>query len=141
MQPRWVSARVPWSPPPPSELLVAFDEFVQTFRSVSPWLEHPANLYSGVLTSNALKSIDPIRTEIRAGAYSDPVGVDMYLSAGTDADGLELFRSMRGSNRNESFHSILRGRFLHSSYSLWYLESAIGDTCYRWNVRVRLREV
>lgn len=64
-----------------------------------------------MLTAGAEKSAAEILELIRQGTVSDPRGLEMYEEQARGADGLPLYRCLKGTNAVEGLHAKLSKRF------------------------------
>lgn len=106
IRPEWILRRARRRVPPPTELYSRVKTVLDKFSALP-------NTPTGIplLTAGAKKSAPEVLELIRRGFVSDPPDIELYVEQGRDADGLPLYRCLRGTNAVEGLHSKLIKRF------------------------------
>jgi hypothetical protein len=99
-----------------------------------------------LLSEEAVEAFERVIVHARKGCISDPKGVHLYFhvlnkdgSFKVDADGLYLWRCVRGTNKNETFHRQLEMYWEPWNVSPKYAYLTLLSFTYRYNVRAAWR--
>jgi hypothetical protein len=75
----------------------------------------------------------------RLGCLSDPENVQLYEKTGTDKNGLNLYRCIRGTNKAETYYQKLIRRFSAFRASPRCADALLSESRHRYNSRIAVR--
>ncbi|CAN0338349.1 unnamed protein product [Laminaria digitata] len=120
--------------PERKRLLKRFDLLIGQFKRV-------VDSKSGeeLLRPEAAAAVELLRKHISNGCLSDPEGVPLYYTTGTNAAGITTRRCVRGTNSTEGYH-----RYLRTLLSSYCASPALAHTIllefnYRWNIKMAVK--
>ncbi|KAJ6502069.1 hypothetical protein C8R45DRAFT_608315 [Mycena sanguinolenta] len=120
--------------PPPEKLAADLAVLFNSFQNVHDSVERSPGREHYFFSKEARKTADNLLETVRLGYMSDPPGIALYYVRGKDRDGLNLYRTVRGTNSVEGgVHMLVRRVFgsLHASPEL--AEATIGNWFLRRN--------
>lgn len=99
--------------------------------------------YNGkpVFGEKQLKSFDGLIQLAKDGYLSDPPGVVVHFSRGTDRNGLTLWRTARGSSSNEGVHNKLHEDLNIENGSIEYVHLLLHAYIDRYNQKAAIRNI
>jgi hypothetical protein len=128
----WVWARVKRFIPEPEILLPRVTQVLQTFGPL-----RDSTTGQPLFNDASWEKARAVLENIRLGYYSDPPGVSLYTTHGTDAHGLKMYRCIRGTNNVEGgVHQNIRLRFGSFNASPHFAVNLLRDYCLSHNLRV-----
>lgn len=137
----FIANRVRRRIPPPDILYPRVKAVYDYFQDV---IDPTSNL--PLFNVNARKKAINVLEMIKAGLLSDPPGVSFYVkvlnhdgSPKTDKKGLQLYRSIRGTNLVESIHQTYTRAFGHSRAGIMYSDNLLTYIRHIHNWRCSLR--
>jgi hypothetical protein len=75
----------------------------------------------------------------KMGCLSDPENVELYQKVGSDKNGLNLYRCIRGTNKAETYHQKLIRRFSAFRASPRFADALLSESRHRYNSRIAVR--
>jgi hypothetical protein len=75
----------------------------------------------------------------RIGCLSDPENVELYQKIGSDKNGLNLYRCIRGTNKAETYRQKLIRRFSAFRASPRFADALLSESRHRYNSRLAIR--
>ena len=91
------------------------------------------------VTPKLRNEVKKLMVHVEKGCLSDPPGVWPYIKIGVDADGLDLYKSYRGTSIVESFHQKVDMNFQPWCAGPEFADAALAILRHRHNVRERHR--
>ncbi|KAG7089395.1 hypothetical protein E1B28_011083 [Marasmius oreades] len=121
--------------PPPDrlyhDLKLLFDSFKDIICSLKP--RQRGKFFS----DEARKECENLLDSVQLGLLSDPPNFPLYYRMGKDKDGLNIYRTIRGTNSVEGgVHMPLRRTFGSLSASPELAEAMLGNQCHRRNISI-----
>ncbi|RDB18198.1 hypothetical protein Hypma_000504 [Hypsizygus marmoreus] len=131
-KPRWVWERVKRFAPRPEILHARVSQVYQAFGPLKD-----ATTGQPLFNDASWDKAKNILENIRQGYYSDPIGLDLYMSKGKDHNGLNLYRCIRGTNSVEGgIHQNIAKRFGSYNASPRFAVNLLRDYCLHHNLKV-----
>jgi hypothetical protein len=130
--PDWVLRRVRRHMPSPQIMLPRVKAVIKTYGALKDSTSgHP------LFNEKAWEVAENVLENIRCGYYSDPPGVQLYYSMGSDKNDLQLYRCCRGTNSVEGgVHQNLIRRFTSMNVSPRHATNLLLDYAVCHNMRV-----